>query len=287
MESDQRDLGVVFDETGQHPFGQKGVGCDQKQRHGAGEKVVDEMGKAGPLRLYRASDGGDDGRHRRGHIHPHHEHRRLLEGHEARVECRQRRGDSRTGRLGDEGEEHTQKKEPQAVEPRIGGKVGERDEMAKPLHPLLHQTDPHENEPEARYGVSHAPHATSAQQLRQRSHKDQGHRQGGDFELETEKRDDPAGHRRADVGTEDDPEGLGKLHEPRRHESHGSHGGGAGRLQYRRPHRTGRRAAEGAFGKTHQPPVDRPAGQRLEAVGHDDHAQQKNSQPSGRFHQRR
>jgi hypothetical protein len=152
----------------------------------------------------------------------------------------------------DESEGNAERDEKQAARPGVAGKAVGRDDAHEPAHALLQERDPHEDQTKTRHCKAGRRSAAPGEKADEHANQDDRECGGADFEFETEQRDEPASHRRADVGAEDDAQRLRKREQAGAHEAHGRDGGCARRLHHGGGDGAGHRTGERAPGETAQ-----------------------------------
>ena len=109
---------------------------------------------------------------------------------------------------------------------------------------------------------------------------------GGDFYLESENRHQPTGYGSADIRAHDYADGLLEGDESGVDKTHQHDGGCAGGLDRSGNEKSGYHAGQAVSGHLFQELSHSGAGDLLQAVGHDLHAQEKESQPTNNCNDR-
>ncbi len=147
-------------------------------------------------------------------------------------------------------------------------------------HGGLQVVDADEDQAEAGEGEPGRPGPAATEQVGQRPGADHRQGEGGNRDLEAEQRDQPAGAGGAQVGAEDHPHGLLEAEDAGADETDGRHGGRRRRLDQGGDGGAGEQGRHPAAGEAGQGPPERVAGDRLEPVGHQDHAEQEQPDPT-------
>ncbi len=258
----------------------KGHDRDERRYH-----LEQHIGDGEALGRRAGTDGRQCGARRRADILADDQCRALLQAHRSGVERRNGDGDGGGRGLHDRG--HHQADDDQgheADQPRAPanprrtehrGQVRWMQALGQASHALLEGRQPVKHQREACERAARRSDLAAGQQPRQRAKEDHRQRVGRKRDPHADQRHEPARARRADIGTEHKAESLGKGQKPRADEADRRHRHRAGRLHEQRDDRApegtrewrGRGLAEsGAQGRSCQ---------RLQAVGHDGHAEQK------------
>lgn len=126
---------------------------------------------------------------------------------------------------------------------------------------------------EARVEEGGAP--TAAREVEECSAPDERDGEGRQLELHTEARDDPTGHRRADVAAEDDGDGACEIEDARIHEPDRRDGHRARRLCERRDQGSRQQSVRGRVRRGPQDPTQGIPRRHIQAVGHQTHVEQE------------
>ena len=246
----------------------------QQQGDDTGQHVEQNMRCRRALGIRRGANGGEQGRYRGADVGADNHGSRRLDAHQAAL--RRREGNHQRGRRGlhQHGHQDADKNHGDDADrpfpvrqPEIGGGTGEG---------VLEQVDAKEEHAEASQCRTQcgAPGALAGQ-AQQHAKADQRQREDVDAELHADQGDQPAGHRRPDVGAEQHPQGLAEGEQAGIDEADGGHRHRARRLHGDRHQCAGGQAAQAGLGGPGKYPLQRRPGGQLEAVGHQPHAEQE------------
>ena len=147
--------------------------------------------------------------------------------------------------------------------------------FGEPAHALLKRRQPDQDQREAGDCRARRRQPPASDHLEQRADEDDRQRCGGERDPDPERRHQPAGAGGADVGAEHEAQALREGEEPGADQPDGGHGGGARRLHQERDDRAPERAEQRRRRRLFHHLLQGCAGERLEPVGHDRHAEQE------------
>ena len=168
-----------------------------------------------------------------------------------------------------------------------GGQIRRMQALREAAHALLERRQPVEDEREARERGARRRDPPARQKLRQRADEDHRQRIGRERDAHADQRDEPAGARRADVRAEHQAEPLREGQKSGADEADRRHRHRARRLHEQRDDRAPEGARQRRRRRLAEHRAQRRAGQRLEPVGHDGHAEQEQSDPAENRNRRR
>ena len=147
--------------------------------------------------------------------------------------------------------------------------------LGEPAHALLQRRQPDQDQREAGDGAARRRQASASDHLEQRADEDDRQRGGGERDSDSERRHQPAGPGRADVGAEHEAQALREGQEPGADQPDRGHRGRARRLHQERDDRAPEGAEQRRRRRLFHHLLQGRAGERLEPVGHYRHAQQE------------
>ncbi len=159
--------------------------------------------------------------------------------------------------------------------------IGQRADCARHhLHAVHQHGKAHEHRADALAGLLFGEHNHDDARKGQQGRKVLGleHLDPEDAALDARKTGQPGGKGGADVGAEDDMNGLTELHDARVHQTHQHDGGGRGRLDGDGDHRAQHDADERVGCHFAQHFLQPAAGHLFQTAGHDVHAEQEKGQ---------
>ena len=259
----------------------------QQQRDESGDQVEQHVCGGRPSRIRRRAEGGENRRDGGADVGADDAGGRLRQRQHAGLGEGQHDGEGGAGRLHQHRQHCTGQDECQRRQHAVAAEPGQIETLAAVRERLLHEADADEQHAESGQYLTDrwAPALTTAEL---QCHADADQRQRGrlDLDLQSNQGHQPAGHRGADVGAEQDPQGLAEGQQPGIDETDRGDRDRRRRLHQGGHQDSGGEASQPGLGGGGQQSAQGRAGRQLEAVGHQCHAQQEQADTAKRQGQR-